>query len=483
MATSSLSDLTKMPVMPKLPKLATLTQPEATPKGMIGGAEVGPILSELSDAESKAVFDVSQADINIEEAKRKEKGTEARMRAEELGKFSEKVQAMPERKTLQEAREEMSNMAFVPTKDTATDLAAMFSLINIVGMLVGKSDAQRSMYAMNGMLEGYQKGRADLYKKEQIEFDKNFKAMQTKVATLEKALTEAMEVAKYDKEKGDLMVTMALAEADSPVLKAMRLRQGVVAVVENVRKARKDLDTVTGLINSNAQEANRRADAAEAMAQRERHQRENAARAERMAKEKMSHAEKIKELKGMQRPASATNERYANTVYRVGKGTIPSEVQRYLGQAMTDEQQRNYNTAMSGIALELAYVLNGGYKPNEGQINKLETLLAVGPNDTFGNAAYKFADVSAKLKAAVEVSPTYTDDQKKTKEMLMDKMNRYATPEQVQDRIYGPGKDEEPVVRAGKVYEPKTDTDFNDIPVGELYKDPDDGKIYRKRKK
>jgi ribosomal protein L3 len=397
----------------------------------------------------------------------------------------------------------------VPTKDTATDLAAMFSLINIVGMLVGKSDAQRSMYAMNGMLEGYQKGRADLYKKEQVEFDKNFKAMQAKVATLEKGLAEAMEVKKYDREKGDLLVTMALAESDSQVLKAMRVRQGDVAVLENVRKARKDLDTVAGLINSNAQEANRRKEAAEAMAQRERHQRENAARAERMAKEKMSHAEKIKELKSMQKPASATNERYANTVYRasnevlrslelverlgitvgggvlgsvVGKGTIPSEVQRYLGQSMTDEQQRNYNTAMSGIALELAYVLNGGYKPNEGQINKLETLLAVGPNDTFGNAAYKFADVSAKLLAAVEVSPTYTEDQKQTKDMLMGKMKRYATPEEVQDRVYGPGKAEEPAIRAGKVYEPQTDTDFNDIPGGELYKDPADGKIYRKKK-
>jgi hypothetical protein len=166
----------------------------------------------------------------------------------------------------------------------------------------------------------------------------------------------------------------------------------------------------------------------------------------------------------------------------VGKGTIPSEVQRYLGQAMTDEQQRNYNTAMSGIALELAYVLNGGYKPNEGQINKLETLLAVGPNDTYGNAAYKFSDVSAKLKAAVEVSPTYTEDQKKTKDMLMDKMNRYATPEQVQERIYGPGKTEEPAVRAGKLYEPQNDADFSSIPGGELYKDPDDGKIYRKKK-
>jgi hypothetical protein len=126
------------------------------------------------------------------------------------------------------------------------------------------------MFAMNGMLEGYQKGRADLYKREQIEFDKNFKAMQAKVATLEKALTEAMEVKKYDKERGDLMVTMALAESESQVLKAMRERQGDVAVLENVRKARKDVDTLVGLNNNLAQEANRRADAAKARADAER---------------------------------------------------------------------------------------------------------------------------------------------------------------------------------------------------------------------
>jgi hypothetical protein len=263
MATSALNDITKMPVMPKLPKLATLVQPEPTPKGMIGGAEYGPVLSELGTAKSEAAFNVGQADIAVEKAKREEKVTEAKMRAEELGRFSEKVQAMPQAEALKEARDELANKAFVPTKDNATDLAAMFSLINIVGMLVGKSDAQRSMYAMNGMLEGYQKGRADLYKKEQIEFDKNFKALQAKVATLEKGLAEAMEVAKIDKEKGDLMVTMELAKADSPVLKAMASRQGVVKVQQELEGVSADLDKVVGIINSNAQEANRKADAAE----------------------------------------------------------------------------------------------------------------------------------------------------------------------------------------------------------------------------
>ena len=318
MATSALSDLTKMPVMPKLPKTAALVQPEPTPKGMIGGAEIGPVLSELNDAETQAALKVAESEIAIKQAEREEKATEAKMKSENLDRFSKEVQAMPERQTLQQAREEMSNMAFVPTKDNATDLAAMFSLINIVGMLVGKSDAQRSMYAMNGMLEGYQKGRADLYKKEQIEFDKNFKAMQAKVATLEKALTEAMEVKKYDREKGDLMVTMALAQAESPVLKAMRLNQGDIAVLQNVRRVKNDVNTVAGLINSNAQEANRREEAKERERRADERAKESNRRADVNAKLARDQALALAQAKGKEggflKPGAKVTEGYTADV-------------------------------------------------------------------------------------------------------------------------------------------------------------------------
>ena len=284
MAVPSLSDLTKMPVMPKLPKTAALTQPKPTPEGMIGPAEVGPVLSELGTAKAEAAFNVGEADIAVEKAKREEKATEARMKIEKAEEQSQALKDMPQRKALEDAREEMVNKSFVPTKDTATDLAAMFSLISIVGMVVGKSNAQRSMSAMNGMLEGYQKGRADLYKKEQIEFDKNFKAMQAKVATLEKGLAEGMEVAKYDKELGDLKITMALAEAESPVLKAMASRQGVVKVQQALQQVSADMEKLVGINNTLAQNANQRADAKAAREQQDRIAKENRLAADERAR-------------------------------------------------------------------------------------------------------------------------------------------------------------------------------------------------------
>ena len=473
-------------------------------KGRVGFKEAMGISEPFMTRKAELQPQITQAEGDIAKAQQEQKEIKATGELSAQKRFGQEQESAMQ--GYQEKLEKEPLPAFIPSKDTAQDIAGLFSVISVISMLVGgggKMSGQLALGNMNGMMEGYRKGREDLYKKERTEFDKNFNAMMKKHAEFRQEMEDAVKLAATNKEEGFRAADLAATKAGSDIVKAQLRKGDLMGAYNLVSESQK------GAEHALQMEQKARAEEA-AAAQRERHHRENAARAERMAKEKMTHAEKMKELKGMNRPASATNERYANTVYRasnevlrslelveklgittgggvlgsvVGKGTIPSEVQRYLGQAMTDEQQRNYNTAMSGIALELAYVLNGGYKPNEAQINKLETLLAVGPNDTFGNAAYKFADVSAKLKAAVEVSPTYTEDQKKTKDMLMDKMNRYATPEQVQERIYGPGKIEEPAVRAGEIYKPQNDADFSSIPGGELYKDPDDGKIYRKPKK
>jgi hypothetical protein len=270
MATSVLSDFTNMPIIPKFPEAEALFANKPAPEGMIGPAEYQPVINELRTAQTKAAFDVGQADIDLEKAKRQEEATKARTKLENLQTYSEEIKVMPEMKAYEQIADKAENLAFVPTKDTATDLAAMFSIINIVGMVIGKSNAQRAMSAMNGMLEGYQKGRADLYKREQIEFDKNLKALQTKLTTAKEKLSIAMEVKKTDKEKGDLMATMVLAETESQVLKAMAARQGLVKVQQAIDQTITDMDRFVTLKNNIQKDANQRADAAKARADAER---------------------------------------------------------------------------------------------------------------------------------------------------------------------------------------------------------------------
>lgn len=399
----------------------------------------------------------------------------------------------------QKAKEELQGKleaeplpAFVPTKDTAQDIAGLFGLIGVIGMVVGKKDAMQAMGAMNGMLEGHRKGRADLYKQQLAEFDKNFKSMLQKHNEFRKEMEDAIKLAATNKEEGMQKAELAATKAGSDIVKA-QLRKGDLLgayklVDESAKGAEKALE-----LESKAREA----------AFRE-------AAADRRAKMQIDAREKAAGLKAVGGPRSAINERYANTVYRsanevlrslelieqigistgggalggvVGKGSIPSEVQRYIGQSMTEEQQKNYNTAMSGLSLELAYVLNGGYKPDVTTTQKIENLLSVGPNDTAGNAAYKFADAAAKLKAAIEVSPAYTEDQKKTRDMLFNKLDRYATPEIVYERAYGIPERREPMVRAGEYPTPQTQAEFDALEPGTEYIDPDDKKIYKKRAK
>jgi hypothetical protein len=248
MATSALNQLTGMPNLPLASGLMETTK--QSPKGYLGGKEVGPILEELKGAEAGAEQRVGEADVAIEQAKRQEKGAEAEKKKLLYERLGTEARELPERKALGEAREKFQEMAFVPTKETAQDLAAMFSLMSVVGMVAGKGNAQLAMSAMNGMLEGHQKGQADLYKKQQVEFDKNFKAMQSKISTLEKQVSEAMELKKYDKEAGEQEINMALAQAESPLLKAMKDKLGDVAVLNAVRGVRKDVDTLVGLQNN-----------------------------------------------------------------------------------------------------------------------------------------------------------------------------------------------------------------------------------------
>lgn len=486
-------------------ELATLPKPETPKAGRIGlEAALGiqqPYMqrkAELQPQISAAEGDIAKATQAQSEmlAGDKQQAAQGLFEAEKKAKedYQKKLEVEP-------------LPAFIPTKDTVNDIAGLFSVIGVIGILVGgkgKMAGERAMGAMNGMMEGYRKGRADLYKQERNEFDANFKTMLQKHQEFRKEMEDAVKLAATNKEAGYAAAELAATKAGSDIVKAQLRKGDLMGAYKLVDESQKGAESALKL-EQKAREAELAEKARkEEAAQRERHHQQRLAQQERLATAKLD----AKNLKQVQ-ARSATNERYANTVYRssnevlrsmelieqiglttgggalggvVGKGSIPSEVQRQIGQYFTEEQQRNYNTAMSGVALEMAYVLNGGYKPDAGTINKIETLLSVGPNDTLGNAAYKFSDLAAKLHAAIEVSPTYTEEQKGTRDMLLKKLERYASPEEVYTRVYGVGERKEPLVRSGNFPTPQTQAEFDALPAGAEYIDPDDGKLYRKPK-
>ena len=143
---------------------------------------------------------------------------------------------------LDEAMQKEPLPKFVPSKENAQDLAALFSLVNVMGFLIGgagKENAQAAMSAMNGMLEGHQKGRADLYKQELSEFDKNFKSMVQKHAEFRRKYEDAVKLAAVDKEAGVAQAELVAIEYGSNVVKAKAKKGDILGGLETINSGQK----------------------------------------------------------------------------------------------------------------------------------------------------------------------------------------------------------------------------------------------------
>jgi hypothetical protein len=253
MATAAVKELVGMPTLPITKNLMSKISETPTPGGYIGPKETLGSEQELLAQKGQATEDLTKADIGVEKAKREEEASKLDIDAQSKRELVESIRGLPEKTALDEKNEQFKNLAFVPTKDTVQDIAGLFSLINVIGMAIGgggKQNAQMAMHAMNGMAEGYQKGRSDLYRKEQIQFDKNFKAMQAAVQTLEKDYTRAVELEKTNKEAGRIERQVALARQNSPVLKALEDRAGVARTLEVIKDLAKSKDTAVERFNS-----------------------------------------------------------------------------------------------------------------------------------------------------------------------------------------------------------------------------------------
>jgi hypothetical protein len=245
---------------PELPLTEELmTGLPKAPKGYVGPEKLAPVIKEIQAKKATAEEELAQSDIRLEKAKREEKATEAELRKSFYEQEKVKEEAMPQRAALKQAREEISSAKFEPTKDTVKDIAGLFSLMGVVGMVVGKKNAMQGMYAMNGMMEGHIKGRNDLVKQQAVEFDKNFKVLQAKVESAKQELEEAMRLRMYDQRAGEEAIAIAVARSESPFIKESVARVGVQKTINTLNDTLKTVETMVKLQNDLQGKADERA--------------------------------------------------------------------------------------------------------------------------------------------------------------------------------------------------------------------------------
>jgi hypothetical protein len=136
-------------------------------------------------------------------------------------------------------------LTFKPSQENAQTLALVFSVISASGFLLGglnKKNALSAMYAMNGLTQGYAKGREDLFKQERQTFETNVKAMQDRMKVLKDKLDVGIKTLARDKERGELEIQAAMAEANADFLKSQKDARGVIATRELLENQIKQLD-------------------------------------------------------------------------------------------------------------------------------------------------------------------------------------------------------------------------------------------------
>ena len=404
-----------------------------TPKGYVGAQEIGPIKEELAQARTKAEKDVGMADINIEREKSSQTIRDLEGQQVLAQKTAEDIRALPEREKLKTKREEFTEMKFVPTKDTAQDIAGLFSLVNVIGMAMGgggKQSAQQAMYAMNGMLEGYQKGRGDLYKKEKESFDKNFKAMQEAVKTLEKDYEEAIKMYQYDKEAADIARKLALAKSGSSLFKAMEDRVGFMATLNAIKDTVSSVDKAADMQNKLQKAEDDRKLKEEQMLLRLQ-QKQQATQKQTQEQARMQRA--VNALGGVASalesivalPEGATTGWLPNLQTKDG---MVNAIRNQLGRKISSVDAELMNTYLSGIGRNLAAIESSGLATGLATLSQqLQSgvYINAGVDDPY-KVAGKLADIKRiaieNILPSIEAG-TLTPGQVKSAETLINRIN------------------------------------------------------------
>jgi len=359
--------------------LAVIKPPPLPTTGQIGMKEVLGIQEPYMKEKARLIPEISAAKGREAEAKQAQQVIEAQGGATAATGFAKAEKGAMQQYQTKLEKEPLP--AFVPSKENSDDLATLFSLVSVIGMVVGgggRENAQQAMSAMNGMLEGHQKGRADLYKQELSTFDKNFKSMVQKHAEFRKEMEDAVKLASTDKEAAMADAKLAAVKSGSNIVKAM-LDQG------RLLDAYKFVDeSQAGVEKAVQAETKLRADAAKEKAAQQRH-RETMAQAERLAKIRAEgsgtktsvllagRAENIREAFA-QASADIVN------ITKFPKGTMLGSfagltgasadsmvgaIRNGIARGVTEKEQRMLEALLSGIEGHMAFALGGGYATSQ----------------------------------------------------------------------------------------------------------------------
>lgn len=152
-------------------------------------------LQDAEEKEASALRDISQGELLQQRLGKTRAGLLEKIgtREKEIGE----EQATKYKNIVEDPDHATKVAYFTPTKTTGSELMGLFSMLTAVAFMSGGKGRYAGNAAMNnlaGALEGWNKGRQDLFKQEVLEFDKNSKALQEHNRSVEQKLKRALDL-------------------------------------------------------------------------------------------------------------------------------------------------------------------------------------------------------------------------------------------------------------------------------------------------
>jgi hypothetical protein len=189
-----------------------------------------------------------------EEFGAKQREEEARSNYDNIKKVFDDEISSPQYKEKQRINKEIAEyQVFAPTEVTAPMLGVLFAAIGATGMLLGgnsKNNAKAALSAMNGMAEGFGKGREQYDKERKAAFDTNVKLLQTKLSAIKDGLEDARRESVLNKQAADQKVRETLAANEAQFLQENTNNRGLESTIALVDGQLKNINQATNLLSS-----------------------------------------------------------------------------------------------------------------------------------------------------------------------------------------------------------------------------------------
>lgn len=209
--------------------LNTDMQPSSVPfSSRLGRFNIEQMSSKDVLAKEQEIIPLqSRADQSLAAAQTRVEQDVANAKAESTSNYAKDInEKLDERKKKQA---EFPYPEFHPTEDNVKTLGSLFSVMSVVGLMLGgagKLGAMNALGSMTGMMKGWQEGRADLFKKEKENFDKEFAKVKQFHSELQQAFDEYMKLAPINREAAMYAKEQFIRQAGSSSILAAQMDKG-----------------------------------------------------------------------------------------------------------------------------------------------------------------------------------------------------------------------------------------------------------------